>query len=405
MQTAKPSIGFQTLRRIIKALGDYRLRTARKRYGATDGDLARHHNHWLEAVAHYERYLARFPRDIGIRIRLASTWRESGDAEAAIRVLRQAILLRPDKTRLHGFLAEVIDEAGFSDQMADTGLTGAPGWEPYARLQAPPAPSSDRAEPSALSIGSAEVQIIIDAGSASEGQLFETLESLLRSRMGNWRAIVVGTNNAGRDPRIDPRIHLHNDGASASQRAIPSMRLEAGVLLHPHCLGWLLWGLDRGADLIYCDHMVVAGEGRPNSEPVLQAAPQFLDLWTNPKPPRIALFRVSDGQSDHSPREAMISAFASRAVMHVPLVLGAAPEVEPVPPRPVPAPSFKVDNQRILIVIPTRNEGAALDVMLRSLIGRAALASRLDVVVVDNGSDEIASVRVLNEWASSGRVL
>lgn len=221
--------------------------------------------------------------------------------------------------------------------------------------------------------------------------------------MGNWRATVVGGGNVERDPRIDSRIHFHDAAVSTSDGEIPSIRLDAGVLLYPHCLGWLLWGMEQGADIVYCDHMVTSDKGGGSNEVVLQAAPHPLDLWTNPKPPRIILFRVSEVRDEGAPGDALISAFGSSAVMHVPLVLGAAPDVKPVLPGPVLATALKVDSQRILVVIPTRNEGAALEVMLRSLIDHAALESSLDVVIVDNGSDEIATIRVLNEWSSSGR--
>ena len=49
----------------------------------------------------------------GVRLRLASTLREAGELTAAIQVLRDAAKSRPEKSRIHFSLAEVLDEAGF----------------------------------------------------------------------------------------------------------------------------------------------------------------------------------------------------------------------------------------------------------------------------------------------------
>jgi predicted Zn-dependent protease len=102
------------LKFLFKAFGDYRLKTRRSRHGADEGDAARYRNHWNAAVGHYERYLFRYPNDIGVRVRLANTLRESGDFSAAIAVLKEAIASRPEKASIQFTLADVLAEAGFT---------------------------------------------------------------------------------------------------------------------------------------------------------------------------------------------------------------------------------------------------------------------------------------------------
>ncbi|WP_271165087.1 glycosyltransferase [Brevundimonas intermedia] len=392
------------MRQFLKSLADRRLNAARRRHGAEEGDAARHRNLWSTAVGHYERYLSRRPHDIGVRVRLANTLRESGDLPAAISVLREALSLRPDKANIKLTLAEVLDEANFSheadairSQMLE--LVGAetaiPPFSQPGVISRPGAP--------ARSVDRVEIQI--KAQTCTKEEVEMTLASLRGLTSVNWHATVLkgcdqsqGVESFG---PTAPGALLMSDNLTRTAALNPVLLIDAGTVLTPDCLDWLIWALTDDVCAAYCDHDEVDTVG--TKRPILQSAPHFLDLVTNPSPPAVIIFRDHGNDARGFGARGLLSWALTRGkVRHVPLVLACAKASDrslnterPSKPQPEVA-------GRILVVIPTRDEGAALEVMLTSLFRNASSRDEVDVVVIDNGSRESGTLKMLEHWRSQG---
>jgi len=387
---------------LFKALSDRRLSAARGRYGADEGDQARHRNQWDAAVEHYKRYLLKNPNDLGVRIRLANTLRESGDFPAAIVVLQEAITSRPTKASIQFTLAEVFDEAGYAREadeirkraMQLTGAVDPTDQSGSGAAHHPVAPVSP----------AKRVEILIDARVGEDRCLTATLASLRGLTSVDWHATISGGVDAalvGDAVSTDVRIGLaHLEGALASP-SVPILLIRAGTVVTPDCLCWLLCALTEHVSAVYCDHEERDASGV--TRPILQSAPHLLDLATNPAPPAVVLFRdLKYRDCDRDMRSMLQDAFGRGAVRHIPLVLGCVqtPPVRTETDAP-PVLQSQVDG-RILVVIPTRDEGAALNVMLTSLSDRASDFGGVDVVVVDNGSQDVSTLEVLDSWRKRG---
>lgn len=178
------------MKHLFRALVDHRGKARRTRHGADEGDQARHRNQWDAAVSHYKRYLSKYPNDLGVRIRLANTLRESGDFPAAIMALQEAMASRPEKASIQFTLAEVFDEAGFAGEADEIckralQLTGAVNSTNPSRLGA--------AHPPMAPVSPAKrVEILIDARVGEDRCLTATLASLRGLTSVDWHATISG---------------------------------------------------------------------------------------------------------------------------------------------------------------------------------------------------------------------
>ena len=409
VEMARYSVWMLSLRRFIKAWGAHRLTVNRRLHGADDGDKARAHNYWSQAISQYERYLSRFPADIGVRIRLANTFRESGDLTAAIVVLREAVAKRPEKLDILLILADVLEEAGFSDDalqvLAQTQYT------PNKKSEWRDLAEGGQNNPPAPEYKLRQVQIFVDVPNPAEESLFVTIQSLQNLGFKSWRAFFGGAGVNAEVLRelagMDVRFAFSAESPS-DHFPEPMLIIRAGTVLRRECLDWMLWALDDGVDAVYSDHEV---NGTGKSVTVLQSSPHPLDLQTNPVPPAVVLLRKpvdTLGLNFLDIRKCLEQALQYGTVRHVPLVLacvqGAAitqAYVTQAYEEASYSPFSARNDQRILVIIPTRDEGDVLDVMLRSLFERAS-NDLIDVVVVDNGSCEAETFDVFDYWSSRG---
>ncbi len=389
------------MRRLLKAIGDRRLKSARRRYGADAGDAARHHNHWDTAIAHYRRYLQRRPNDIGIQVRLANTLRESGNLSGAITLLREIVAVRPDNPRFQLMLAELFDEAG-SFLEAD---------EARRRLMNAGGVASNSQEPR-LAVAnpcppvrfSGRVLVAIHVRPGEERRLSITLSSLRSLTAANWSVLLSGEFDADLVNELrnkNPRISLRVMDAAYDQESEAILKVRVGSIVTDDLIDWLFWAFTEGVSAAYCDHEEIGDDG--SRHVILQSSPHVLDLATNPKPPAFVLFR--SGFRDEACQEAAVglfTAFQSGVVRHVPLTLGSAPERQRNWGVDRPSIDGPEGGGRLLVVIPTRDEAYALDGMLNSLLERASDKARIDIVVVDNGSQEPATLKILESWRLKG---
>lgn len=301
----------------------------RLRFGAIAGDEARRFNRLDGAIACYESYLKRCPRDLGVSLRLVSVLREAGRHREATVLLQTLTARRPRDLKLMTVLAETLDEGGAPDS-AERLYT--------AILKKDPANEVARQ-------ASARIREAFDV----------SLTPLPR-------------------PPLDHSCCALGEAVDHK----PELCLEAGAVLFGEAREWFDWAIRQGATAVYADHQ------GPNGEPRLQAGPHPLDLATNPYPPPAAMFAQGFIRSGEDIRAGLVRALAHGSVIHLPLVLSRA-NIEREARGVIPF-SPRTHDERLLVIIPTRDAVEELTVMLRSLVILAAKADLIDLVVVDNGS-------------------
>lgn len=246
---------------------------------------------------------------------------------------------------------------------------------------------------------------------AAAGRREEALTMLRKARRGRsgsgalGRALIeIETAPPSPPPwgvvRNLPRPSPPDEGASA-----PVVLLTSGVdvVLRPEAMGWLTYALAvTGAEVAYSDHELRPDRSTDRWTPVLQAAPQPLELEAVPHPPVVALFRADAAPAEGSDlRDVLARAAARGQAAHVPLVLAEAARVDLAP---VIEHAIAAEQQNILVIMPTRDRGDVLETMVNSLFDKAADPGRLHVLVIDNGSRDPATLALLDRWTQETRV-
>lgn len=353
----------------------------RQRFGATVGDDARRFNRLNEAVAAYKNYLKVAPRDLGVQLRLAGVLREAGRSDEAAARLVDLAKKRPGAIKVQLVLADTLDEIGALsearaaycsvldlDPLNVSALTALKKIENAAAI-------FDQALP-ASPLGKYEkrINLRIAAAGASVAAVMATLQSTRADPTVRWSVEVAGFK---RDLPAWGNFTPREGGPGSMDDEVADLHVEAGVVIKAGAVDWLLWAIDQGATAAYADHEV------PGGEVVLQAAPSLSDLETNPAPPPLAIFGGRARGSATHVHERLGEAMSAGVVMHIPLVLSGTGEA---PRRGMGKGPGRITEERILVVIPTRDAMDDLVVMVRSLLKTASQPKALDIVVVDNGS-------------------
>lgn len=259
--------------------------------------------------------------------------------------------------------------------------------------------------------------VIVDAAVAAPFLLRETLRSLQEQTVADWRAIVVAPPATRGHPvasfaDIDPRFAFVDASDYAAPDG-PCLLVSAGAALDPFALAWLVFAAERtGAAAVIADHdhgVLDPDLGSLRADPWFFSAfdPASLD-WL-PAPAAVWL-RLGAGDaptfdgSDASRRAALSS--VAGPVAHVPRLLATLIELpinarnaretpqDPLAGRLGPvAPLIRIpeigqSEDRIAVIIPTRDGADLLERAVVSLRRTARAPDRLDIVVVDNRSAE-----------------
>jgi GT2 family glycosyltransferase/tetratricopeptide (TPR) repeat protein len=268
------------------------------------------------------------------------------------------------------------------------------------------------------------VCVLIDAQAQSPAEVRLSLDSLLEQSNSNWRAIVRCTETmaahsvatmAIKDPRITFATRLERDWIDRPDRESLVLLCDAGTALEPLGLDWLATAqVQTGAAMAYADHDHHHHHwrnGRTYADPVRHGVPDPWDLETIPVVPAAVLIGAAahEGLDEALARSAgallrrSLICGASRSgsrVVHIPLVLssvrGALEEraalsriIEPVASRQPQKASPLIE-----VIIPTRDEVAALQVCVESLKAKAFSSSSNGIRVVNNRSTD----RVTSEY-------
>ncbi|ASE39405.1 glycosyltransferase [Brevundimonas vesicularis] len=386
----------------------------RQRRGIGDAERARRERNWPLAIDAYRAYLKRHPSDVSVRSRLAKTLFAAGEVELAEAALREALAIRPGRRALNRQLAEMLTTVRGADDIA-SGTARA--MKTYARFRGSLKQDMPPASPSLT------LNVFLDSRGQPPSILRGTLISLLESRYETWRAHIVCDDfqdhpigSLGHD---DDRVSFASSWAELPDDGGPWLLLTPGVHLEPHALAWLAATIEDARvsavfsdDDVFFDHPV---HGRTWEAPAFRSAADREDMRTTPRPPIMALFSKSPGDivtesavnSPSDVRRLLMKAFDEGVVVHVPLLLASRSEVTVgrAPEGSVLGQDSAHDRRdRILVAIPTRDEGAMLRNMVNSLLQKAKRKSDLRIVVMNNRSRSKDALNLLRQWSRNGKV-
>lgn len=337
----------------------------------------------------------------GLRTQLAparlSPWRQRW---LALRVLGDAFALDP-----RGFLQAVAWRARGLRLRSRSRIAALSARSPraYELWMAREEPKALNAALSSITAASASpVRPVIDCSYGFDG-ITETLASI-GAAGGSAEPILIGGPARSGTIRIEnPRELAEAVGAAEAWLCVmqPGDRLAPGALaLYSDAAAraesaWIVYGDD---DLVASDGRRQAPHFKPDWNPELFEHHDFVSGSAIVRTTRAILSQLpSDGWA-----EALLGTALGRgaAPLHLPLVLHnrlerPAPIVpeRTVKPLPLPAPS-------VTVVIPTRNEVG----MLRDCVAglRRTSYPHLELIVIDNGSDEPQALAFLRELEQTG---
>lgn len=193
-----------------------------------------------------------------------------------------------------------------------------------------------------------------------------TLSSLRAQRYPHWTASVTD--------------HPNHDAVAPG---IWDLMIEAGTELHPEALGWIAWAASTTeADVIYSDHDQFVSD---TSGVRVRGAPTLYPMAD----------RIWFSQPGCGPQLKAQRPFGGtdRSLAHIPLVLGT------LPPKPQEQlqPETTPNQQRISVIIPTRDNPALLERCVETLLATAACPDRVELVIVDNSSVHPETVALLGQ--------
>ena len=327
------------------------------------------------------------------------------------------------------------------------------GYDRFRRLyDVPPAPAPLRP---------CRVAILLSAHEAALDRIYTQLAAVQAQSHAEWRLYVIGSDPESRrvveraaaaDPRISWAEMASNETVAAAERRVALLRdedwllfLAEGAELHRRALEWLAAVATRCAAKAYvtdAETVSVCDASAVRSAPLLRHVVDFDTLLeTNPFGETVAIERAAYAEvaaqlvtgSVASARASLLLNLADGAgVGHIPLPLVASNVEAPAesPPgahqaavwayvmaigekRPIiieppdsPAISLAIrwrprePAEPLVVIIPTRDNGSDLGNFVTSLRQHAERPDALHVLIIDNGSRDRDTLRILDTLAA-----
>lgn len=280
------------------------------------------------------------------------------------------------------------------------------------------------------------ITVLVDARPALPVEVRITLSSLLDQVADAWQAIVRAPPAIRDHPvaslaKIDPRVRfVAPDAPLPDVGDAPLVLLVgAGTVLDRQALAWFSFAAARtGCVAAYGDHDRSVEDwrtGRTFREPLFQ--PVFDPDWFG-EPGHLPIALLIDrtrldpaAWRQEDPGGFLRRAAAIGPIAHLPLLLASgrllADEAERAPsdpPVPAPVPAIPPEPQtivsvhrtqvddRIQVVVQTRDQPGMLRAAIDAIRDRAARPDLLDITVVDNRSVEPATGRLLAAYVRQG---
>lgn len=277
--------------------------------------------------------------------------------------------------------------------------------------------------PPAAMMSDKPVVVVVDARGVSAAALVRTLDSLLDQTQTDWTARVLADPDLSAHPvaglqTLDTRIMFEAPSAGALGDA-RLLAVAGGVVLDRHAVAWLSAALERtGAAAVHADHDRHEDHWRLGplfQTPALQSAPDADDLAANPSPPAVVMLasggakRLIEALSASAGpaalgRALILAAGKDGAVAHLPRLLSSVwiGSTADAAPEPLARPVSRGGDERLLVVIPTRDQSGLLRTCVESLRSLADRPHALDILVVDNRSVEPETAALFAELKAGG---
>ena len=390
------------------------------------GHSLRRANRSAEACGAYHKAIALNPGLVGAWVGLGIAWKAQGARSSAMDAFTQALRLDPNALTArnelllyggrseqpeptHGRLAMADALAGLAVSLRETrdwqrdftqaSVFPLQDYAHFRRQHQVPAPGA------ATGTG---FTVLIDAAAATPVQLRATVQSLLRQTHGEWQARIDAPQALKEHPvgslcHVDPRVRFAD--TDRDERADWLLLVEAGTILAPDALCWFAWAASETACVAaYSDHDHVKLDwkfGPIHHDPVLQ--PVYDRHWFADAAVRPAALLVRRSAVDGKAEAAeLLARMSSKPVAHIPQILASrladAPALEPTAAFVGEAGS----EERIAVIIPTRDNASLLSVCVRSLMDRADRPDLLDVIIVSNRSAAAETHALLAELKQGG---
>lgn len=262
------------------------------------------------------------------------------------------------------------------------------------------------------------LHVVIAVDRASEQRVHATLRGLRQQLYPNWRATVILDAACGITAAdavrqaADPRIEIARDPDAGSPAAAWTVAVAVGVLLRPHALYLIALAAAEHPDatLIYGDEDRIGPAGlrrdpyfKAGYSPELARATDYLGpcVAIRGAAAELPAYRSGDAMTW---LRSVTTARAPGGAVRIPFVLyhdALAPRPQPDPP---PAPAIPDSAlPAVTIIVPTKDR---LDLIRPCLDSLLALTDyppeRRELVVVDNGSSDPATLAYLSATESTG---
>ncbi|WP_426022459.1 glycosyltransferase [Brevundimonas sp. PWP3-1b1] len=263
------------------------------------------------------------------------------------------------------------------------------------------------------------IDVIVDGRARSPAEVLLTLYSLQDQSLATWSATVVSDAALASHPvaslaHQDPRIRFCASAAEIVLHDDAVVSVSAGIRLEAECLAWLSVARSQaGAVAAYGDHDHAVHDWRgvtSYSDPVLYGAYDEIGLEGGGEPPLVVLVsaphgrllveRVDDAVSTQDLHRDVLLEIKGGGICHVPALLATlcgfneAPSVWPPSPiarrRDDPRSSGQ---ERLLVIIPTRDQPDLLQAAVSSLIEKAERPDLLRIIIIDNRSSQEKTLR------------
>ena len=301
------------------------------------------------ALAHLSALVARRPHDAIVQLKLGVAKARTGDLEGAVRAIRRAIAIKPDRAESHLELGRALKRLGQRDAaeaalLEALRLSSAYPWVKQElvglsierNVALTPEVASGRKQASRAVIGVIE-QAVHEVREWAGGESFvdyaefrrrnpvppppaaggpnhilqvvifgddpaalrATLISLIDQRYSHWRAIVPGdgfdSHPVGSLKYVDDRVQFvsRDEARTALVQDASWLCVRAGDILDVNAIGWFAFAAGNSASsAIYCDHEEIVRDDFGTIQPlrpILQEGPGPTNLETTPVAPVAAL--------------------------------------------------------------------------------------------------------------------
>jgi len=413
------------------------------------GHVLKEAGRWSEAAATYRLACAADPANAELRLHLGHVLKMQEHREEAIEVYLEALDIDPGLKLARGELIAMgardflpkgqYGRPAMSASLArisgllDQNLEAIREWltvstypvEAYHNFR-----STFPVSPPPAAHGSSLV-VVIDAIDVNPDLLRLSLASLIDQRDCNWTAVVRVSASQHDHPVAsyacqDDRIVFVSSGSEAPAAALNSdlvLLTEAGCRLDHEAVGWLRYAAERTTtDVIYADHDHHTHDwrrGAAYSRPALHSMPDAHDQANTPDPPLCLLVRpgarslmaAAFGETSGSERRRAILVDALKSgqpVAHLPRILSSKRISDTGSMIDESSPHKAVrrhgNDQRILVIIPTRDQAGILRTCLDSLKAKLSNPHSVDVLVLDNRSSEVDALDLLSERVRNGDI-